>query len=201
MKHICVFCGSSPGLKKEYMEAASILGTTLAERKITLVYGGASVGLMGQAARSCLEKGGEVIGVITRNFVEQEVAFTKLTNLYVVETMHERKAKMAELSDGFIALPGGLGTLEELFEILTWSQLGIHTKPCGLLNTCGYYDDMIRFLDLTVDQQFVEPVHRQMIQIDDQPDKLLDKFEVYQPPQANKADWVRQLTEQANAKQ
>jgi uncharacterized protein (TIGR00730 family) len=173
------------------------MGQALAKRDITLVYGGASVGMMGQLAKACLDAGGEVIGVIPRKLVEMEVAFTQLAQLHVVESMHERKAKMAEMADGFIALPGGLGTIEEFFEVLTWAQLGMHRKPCGLLNTCRYYDKLIDFLDQAVKQQFVEPVHREMIQIDESPDGLLKKFETYQAPQTNKAAWVLQMTNKA----
>lgn len=200
MKHICVFCGSSPGSGQDYMLAARHLGITLARRDITLVYGGASVGLMGQVAKACLEAGGEVIGVITKKLVDMEVAYTGLAQLHVVESMHERKAKMAELADGFIALPGGLGTIEEFFEVLTWSQLGMHKKPCGLLNTCRYYDKMLAFLDTAVDQQFVELVHRNMILMDESPEGLLQKFETYQAPQSDKAAWVLHMTNQANGK-
>ncbi len=199
MKRICVFCGSSPGAKPDYIQAAKLLGRTLAQKHITLVYGGASVGLMGQVATACLEAGGEVIGVIPRSLVQMEVANTQLAQLEVVESMHERKARMAELSDGFIALPGGLGTLEEFCEVLTWAQLGMHQKPCGLLNICQYYDPLIDFLDRAVEQQFIELAHREMVQIDASVDGLLDKFETYQPPQTNKAAWVRQLTHNMNS--
>jgi uncharacterized protein (TIGR00730 family) len=197
VKQICVFCGSSPGEGQDYIKAARSMGQALAKRDITLVYGGASVGMMGQLAKACLDAGGEVIGVIPRKLVEMEVAFTQLAQLHVVESMHERKAKMAEMADGFIALPGGLGTIEEFFEVLTWAQLGMHRKPCGLLNTCRYYDKLIDFLDQAVEQQFVEPVHREMIQIDESPDGLLKKFETYQAPQTNKAAWVLQMTNKA----
>ncbi len=194
MKRICVFCGSSPGAKPDYIQTARLLGRTLAKMKITLVYGGASVGTMGQLAKSCLESGGEVIGVIPKKLVEMEVSYKGLTRLHVVETMHERKAMMAELADGFIAMPGGLGTIEEFFEVLTWAQLGMHRKPCGLLNICHFYDKLMDFLDLTVEEQFVEINHREMIQIDESPEGLLKKFETYQAPQTNKAAWVLSLT-------
>ncbi len=137
MKRVCVFCGSSPGARPEYLQAAIELGQALAGKNIGLVYGGAKVGMMGKIAESVLEKGGEVIGVIPKDLVEREVAFTGLADLRVVGSMHERKALMADLSDGFIALPGGLGTIEEFFEVVTWAQLGIHPKPCGLLNVRG----------------------------------------------------------------
>lgn len=196
MKSICVFCGSSPGQGAEYMQAARRLGLALAERHLTLVYGGGNVGLMGQVARACLDGGGEVIGVITRQLVNMEVALTILENLYVVETMHERKARMAELADGFVALPGGLGTIEEFFEVLTWSQLGIHKKPCGLLNTAHYYDSLLQFLDTAVDKQFIGSVPRQMVLVDDTPERLLDRFETYQAPHVDKGAWAKHLMEQ-----
>lgn len=195
MKRICVFCGSSPGTNPDYLRAAQELGRILAERNLTLVFGGARVGIMGQLAKAVLQANGEVIGVIPRQLVEMEVAYTQLEELHVVDSMHARKALMAELADGFIVLPGGLGTLEEFFEILTWSQLGMHYKPCGLLNTCRYYDRLMEFLDQMVEQGFVEQIHREMIQIDEKPDRLLDTFQTYQAPQVSKAAWVLQMTE------
>jgi len=194
MKRICVFCGSSPGSGPEYAKAAKQLGYTLASRDIGLVYGGAKVGIMGHIAKSVLEKGGEVIGVIPKELVEKEVAFTDLADLRVVNSMHERKALMADLSDGFIALPGGLGTIEEFFEVVTWAQLGIHPKPCGLLNVKQYYNRLLDFLDHTVNENFVELEHRSMILVDENPEKLLQKFESYHPPITDKAKWVLQLT-------
>jgi uncharacterized protein (TIGR00730 family) len=199
MKRICVFCGSSPGAKPDYAQAARSLGRALAARKITLVYGGASVGIMGQLADACLEAGGEVIGVIPKKLVEMEVAKTELAHLRIVDSMHERKALMAELSDGFIALPGGLGTIEEFFEALTWAQLGMHQKPCGLLNTNGFYDTLATFLHHLVEQQFVERDHCEMIQIDKTPEGLLRRFDAYHPPKANKAAWVLEMTRKQNA--
>lgn len=193
MKRICVFCGSSPGAGQDYVQVARSLGRALAERNITLVYGGASVGLMRQLANACLEAGGDAIGVIPRRLVEMELAHKQLAQLHVVETMHERKSLMAELADGFVALPGGLGTIEEFFEVLTWSQLGIHQKPCGLLNTCQYFDDLLNFLDRGVEQMFIETAHREMILIDESPANLLNKFATYQAPQTNKAAWVLQM--------
>ena len=198
MKRICVFCGSSPGAKPDYIRTARLLGQTLAKMNITLVYGGASVGIMGQLAKSCLEAGGEVIGVIPKRLVEMEVAYKELAQLHVVESMHERKTLMAELADGFIALPGGLGTIEEFFEVLTWAQLGMHRKPCGLLNICQYYDELIGFLNRAVDEQFVDITHREMILIDESPDGLLKKFETYQAPQTNKAAWVLKMSNSFN---
>jgi uncharacterized protein (TIGR00730 family) len=194
MKRICVFCGSSPGARAEYLHAAEQLGYTLARRNIGLVYGGARVGIMGKIAEAVLEKGGEVIGVIPKGLLEREVAFTGLADLRVVDSMHERKALMADLSDGFIALPGGLGTIEEFFEVVTWAQLGIHPKPCGLLNVEQYYNRLMDFLDHTVNEKFVELEHRAMILMDENPERLLQKFETYHPPIIDKAQWVLQFS-------
>jgi len=194
MRRICVFCGSSPGARPEYLQAAKQLGYTLASKDIGLVYGGARVGMMGKIAESVLEKGGEVTGVIPKGLVEKEVAFTELADLRVVDSMHERKALMADLSDGFIALPGGLGTIEEFFEVLTWAQLGIHPKPCGLLNVKQYYDRLLDFLDHSVEEKFVELEHRSMILVDENPKRLLKKFETYLPPKIDKAKWVLGLS-------
>jgi uncharacterized protein (TIGR00730 family) len=169
------------------------LGQILAERQIGLVYGGGSVGLMGTLARAALAAGGEVIGVIPRGLAEREVGFTELDDLRVVETMHDRKLLISELSDAFITLPGGLGTLEELFEVLCWGQLGLHTKPCGLLNVCSYYDGLITFLNHITAEHFVEPEHRGMILVDENPARLLDQFATYQPPTLDKAAWVLRL--------
>jgi len=193
MKRICVFCGSSPGARPEYLQAAEQLGYILANKNIGLVYGGAKVGIMGKIAEAVLEKGGEVIGVIPKGLVDKEVAFTGLADLRVVDSMHERKALMADLSDGFIALPGGLGTIEEFVEVVTWTQLGIHPKPCGLLNVKQYYNRLIDFLDHTVNEKFVGLEHRSMILIDESPERLLHKFETYRPPLADKAQWVLQF--------
>ena len=155
-----------------------------------MVYGGAKVGLMGRLAEAVLERKGEIIGVIPRSLFEKEVAFTGLTDLRVVDSMHERKALMAELADGFIALPGGFGTVEEFFEVATWAQLGLHTKPCGLLNVHHYFDRLLEFMDHTVSERFVEPEHRAMILVDDEPERLLGQFETYQPPKVDKAKWA-----------
>jgi uncharacterized protein (TIGR00730 family) len=197
VKRICVFCGSSPGARPEYVEAARQLGRTLASKGIGLVYGGAKVGTMGQLASAALEAGGEVIGVIPEQLVKKEVAFTGLADLQVVGSMHERKARMVALADGFIALPGGLGTFEEFFEALTWAQLGIHHKPCGFLNVCGYYDKLIAFLDHAIEQQFVKSEYRAMVLVDEDPERLLEKFAAYQPPKIDKAAWILQLNEQS----
>lgn len=174
------------GVKLSYVDSARLLGKTLAEQNITLVYGGASVGIMGQIADATMASGGEVIGVMPKQLVDREVAHNSLNQLIVVENMHERKAKMAELSDGFIALPGGLGTLEELFEVLTWSQLRIHNKPCALLNIEGYYDQLIAFLDNAVAEKFIKPVHRDMILVSDNPIELLGTIQNYIPSNVDK---------------
>jgi len=169
---------------------AERLGEMLVKKRIGLVYGGGDVGLMGVIAHVVVERGGEVIGVIPKALADKEVAYTALADLRVVDSMHERKALMAELSDAFIALPGGLGTLEEFFEVLTWAQLGIHTKPCGILNVGGYYDHLLTFLDRAVHQQFITSEHRSMVLVDDDPEGLLRKFEHYTPPKIDKAAWA-----------
>ena len=189
LKRICVYCGSSSGNKIYYEEEARYLGRLLVERRIELVYGGARVGIMGAIADEVLNEGGKVIGVIPQNLVRREVAHNGLMDLRIVDSMHERKALMSELSDGFIALPGGLGTLEELFEILTWSQLGLHSKPTGLLNIGGYYDRLIGFLDYAVEESFLKPVNRSLLLIKDKAEELIETFEHYQSPVLEK--WLR----------
>ena len=176
MKSVCVFCGSSPGSKPDYIASSELLAKVMAERNLSLVYGGAHVGIMGAIANHLLELGGEVIGVIPEALVELEVAHQGLTQLHVVADMHERKAKMAELSDGFVALPGGLGTLEELFEVLTWAQLAFHDKPVGLLNVAGFYDDLLRFLDNACQEAFMKPGHRDLLLDDINPSALLARM-------------------------
>ena len=188
MNSICVFCGSSFGKDPAYKEAARSLGATLAERDITLVYGGGNVGLMGTVADAALAAGGEVVGVIPEALVEREIAHENLTKLHVVSSMHERKALMSELSDGFIALPGGNGTLEEFFEVLTWAQLGEHRKPCGLLNVSGYYGPLLNVLDHMVDQGFLAEKHRSIVQVETTPEDMLDAFYGYVPPDTVK--WI-----------
>ncbi len=194
LSKICVFCGSSPGAGAEYLRAAQQLGETLAHRNITLVYGGSKVGLMGRVAKAAAGAGGQVTGVIPQSLVDMEVADTEVADLRVVGSMHERKALMADLSDGFIALPGGLGTIEEFFEVVTWAQLGFHQKPCGLLNINGYFDPLLAFLDGMQRQEFIDREHRKMILVDAAIDGLLDQFENYTPPTANKAAWVLEKT-------
>ena len=193
MKRLCVFCGSSPGAMPEYSQAARRLGSLLAQRQVGLVYGGGNVGMMGQLAKAVIEQGGEVIGVIPRELLEKKVAYTALSDLRVVGSMHERKALMAELADGFIALPGGLGTLEEFFEVWTWAQLGLHQKPCGLLNICDYYTPLITFLDHLVTQGFLAAAHRSMVMVEEHPEALLEQFDQYRAPIVDKAAWALQL--------
>lgn len=188
MRRICVFCGSNPGRSPAYREAAIALGQTLARRRIGLVYGGASVGLMGVVADTVLAAGGEAIGVIPEMLVAKEIAHPGLTEQHVVPSMHARKAKMAELADGFVALPGGVGTLEELFEVWTWAQLGSHAKPCGLLDVNGFYGKLEAFLDHVVDEGFLREGHRRMLMVAAAPDALLDAFATYTPPVVHK--WV-----------
>jgi uncharacterized protein (TIGR00730 family) len=188
MQRICVFCGSSPGLLPDYLAAARELGAALVRHKLELVYGGAHLGLMGAIANSVIASGGTAIGVMPQAMIEREIAHRGLSELHIVQSMHERKALMAELADGFIALPGGFGTLEEFFEIVTWGQLGIHQKPFGLLNQRGFFDQLIGFMDFAVSQQFIRPQHREMILVDSDPDRLLERLAAYQRPQVTK--WI-----------
>ena len=188
LRRVCVFCGSNPGRDPRFLEAARQLGRTLARGGIGLVYGGASVGLMGAVADAALDAGGDVVGVIPRALAEKEVAHRGLPDLRVVGSMHERKALMAELSDGFVALPGGAGTLEELFEVWTWAQLGYHDKPCGLLDVAGFYAKLTEFLDGATAQGFMKAPHRDMLLVADTADDLLDRFRAYAAPQVGK--WI-----------
>jgi uncharacterized protein (TIGR00730 family) len=188
IRRLAVFCGSNPGARPDYMAAASDFGRFLALRGIGIVYGGSSVGLMAALADAAVDALGEVIGVIPRMLVQREVANTALSDLRIVESMHQRKAMMAELADGFVALPGGVGTLEEFFEIWTWAQLGMHSKPCGLLNVAGYFDPLLEFLDGAVEEKFVRDVHRAMVIVESEPDALVARFEAYEPPRVVK--WV-----------
>ena len=176
---ICVFTGSRPGARSEYAEAARQLGRLLVERGYGLVYGGGSVGLMAVVADAVLERHGQVIGVIPELLVDKELAHRGLSDLRIVKSMHERKAVMAELSDGFMGLPGGIGTMEEFFEVLSWAQLSLHDKPCGLLNVRGYYQHLVRFLDHAVDQSFLKPKHRSLLIVEEEPERLLDRFEEF----------------------
>ena len=188
IRRLAVFCGSNPGARPEYVEAARSLGRLLCARGIGIVYGGSSVGLMAALADTMLDELGDIIGVIPRMLVEREVANKALTDLRIVGSMHERKAMMAELADGFVALPGGIGTLEEFFEIWTWGQLGMHQKPCGLLNAAGYFDPLLQFLDRAVEEKFVREVHRSMVVVESDPSALLARFEAYEPPRVVK--WI-----------
>ena len=189
LSSVSVFCGSSFGSSPEYAAAARKLGRALAEQRITLVYGGGNVGLMGELADAALAGGGEVIGVIPHGLAVKELAHEGATKMHVVDTMHERKALMADLCDASLALPGGLGTLEEIFEIITWGQLGIHQKPCGFLNVAGYYDQLIGFLDFAAGQQFIKPEHRATILVDGDHGRLLERMRAYEPPAIEK--WIR----------
>ena len=186
MKRICVFAGSNSGARGEYVAAAGELGRVLARRRLGLVYGGARVGLMGALADEALSGGGHVIGVMPEALVQKEIAHRGLSELRVVKSMHERKATMADLSDGFVALPGGWGTLEEFFEVLTWGQLGLHRKPCGLLNIHGYFDRLLAFADHCVEEGFVKREHRSMISVADSPNELLDGLAAYKAPEVKK---------------
>ncbi|MFN3581118.1 MAG: TIGR00730 family Rossman fold protein [Pseudomonas sp.] len=185
---ICVFCGSSAGTQPLYIEAAQQLGAALAKAGICLVYGGAQVGLMGAVADAALAAGGEVIGVIPRHLVDRELAHGGLTELREVTSMHERKAMMADLSDAFIALPGGVGTFEELFEVWTWGQLGHHQKPCALFNAGGYYDKLIDFLDHATNQGFMRQRHREMLIVSPDVESVLAKVQAYEAPKV--AKWM-----------
>ncbi|WP_394828699.1 TIGR00730 family Rossman fold protein [Pendulispora albinea] len=185
---ICVFCGSSAGKRPDYMEAARAFGHLLATRGIGLVYGGASVGMMGAVADAALAAGGEVIGVIPRALVDREIAHKGLTDLRVVESMHERKALMAELSNGFVSLPGGTGTLEEAFEVWTWGVLGFHKKACAWLNVAGYYDALMAAIDRMASEGFLKEEHRHMVLVDSDADKLVTQIANYTPPQM-KSKW------------
>ncbi len=192
MNRICVFCGSSPGSSPVYVQMARKLGRTLARRGIALVYGGGSIGLMGAIADAALGEGGEVIGVIPRALQLRELAHPRLSALHVVGSMHERKARMAEMADAFVALPGGMGTLEEFAEVLTWAQLGLHRRPCGLLDVAGYYDPLVDFFDRAVVLGFVRPEHRRIVLIEREPEALLDALAAYEPPAVER--WIDSRT-------
>lgn len=188
MTSLCVYCGSSSGRIDAYAVEARALARAMTERGIRLIYGGAGVGIMGVVADEVLRLGGEAVGVIPESLMRKEIAHAGLTELHVTASMHARKTLMAELADGFVALPGGLGTLEELFEVWTWAQLGFHHKPCGLLNVAGYYDALIGFLDHAAGEQFVRPDQRNMLVVESDPIALLDRFTTYTPPAMTK--WV-----------
>ena len=188
MRRLCVFCGSSTGNQRAYSEAAEALGAVLAERGIGLVYGGGNVGLMGVIADAVMAGGGHVIGVIPQSLADREIAHTGITELRVVDSMHARKAMMAELADAFIAMPGGVGTFEEFFEVVTWTQLGLHRKPCGLLNVNGFYAPLALFIDQAVTEGFIKPVHRAAIVVDSDPVRLLDTLGTIELPSVPK--WI-----------
>jgi uncharacterized protein (TIGR00730 family) len=192
MNRVCVFCGSSTGRNPAHLEAARRMGRALAARGLGVVYGGGSVGLMGALADAALAAGGEVVGVIPRALQLRELAHGGLTTLHVVGSMHERKARMAELADGFVALPGGMGTLEEFAEVLTWAQLGLHARPCGLLDVAGYYRPLISFFDAAAAEGFVRPEHRRLVLVAGEPDALLDALEAWQPPPIER--WIDERT-------
>jgi uncharacterized protein (TIGR00730 family) len=191
MKSVCVFCGSSVGKQLMYIEKAKELGKLLASRDIALVYGGGNIGLMREIADAVLENGGEVTGVMPGLIAEKEIVHEGLTHLHIVETMHERKALMAKLSDGFIAMPGGFGTIDEMFEIMTWNQLEIINKPTGLLNIKGYFDRLLGFIDHAVDEKFVRAEHRSNLIVEDSPELLLNKLMQHRPMKAEK--WIDRL--------
>lgn len=189
MKYITVFCGSSPGTQSIYTDQAYQLGKTLAQRGIGLVYGGARVGLMGAVANGAIENKGEAIGVLPHFLRSKEIAHESLTTLILVETMHERKTKMHELCDGVITMPGGFGTMEELFEMLTWAQLGLHQKPIGILNINGFYNELISLIQAMMNKGFLKPIHQQMLLVDNSIEGLLKKMELYMPPET--AKWIK----------
>src|SRR5215475_12625623 len=192
MKRICVFCGSSSGSRPEFRVCAEELGTELIRRKIGLIYGGGNVGLMGAIADSVLESGGEAIGVIPEHLMAREIGHKRLTKLHIVRSMHERKALMADLSDAFIALPGGFGTLEEFFEVLTWSQLGLHAKPCGIMNVLNYYTPLLEMLDHAVEERFLKPQNRALVLARNTPAELLEALEEWRPVHVEK--WLDRST-------
>jgi len=188
MKSITVFCGSSFGSDEIYKEQAYLIGKTLAKENICLIYGGANVGLMGAVADGAIQNGGKAIGVLPHFLQSKEIAHTHLTELIVVETMHERKTKMNDLSDGVIVLPGGYGTLEEFFEMITWAQLGLHKKPIAILNINGFYDDLIKLVQTMVDKGFLKQINQEMLLVSDSIDELLEKMKNYQAPTVGK--WI-----------
>jgi uncharacterized protein (TIGR00730 family) len=188
MRRICVFCGSSSGTRQNYQQAAQAVGRLLCRRGIELVYGGGNVGLMGVLANACLDEGGRVIGVIPQALADRELAHTGLTELRIVSSMHERKALMADLSDAFVSLPGGYGTWEEFFEVLTWSQLGIQRKACGVLNVDGYYDPLLAMADKALSEGFIRSIHRDSLLSDADPERLLDRLGNHDVPALDK--WI-----------
>ncbi|KUJ51163.1 TIGR00730 family Rossman fold protein [Chryseobacterium sp. JAH] len=188
MKSITVFCGSSFGSDEKFKDQATLLGQTLAKQNIQLIYGGANVGLMGAVADGVLSESGKAVGVLPHFLQSKEIAHTQLTELILVESMHERKTKMNDLCDGVIVLPGGYGTLEEFFEMITWAQLGLHKKPIAILNIDGFYDDLIRFVKTMVDKGFLKQINQEMLLVSDDIDELLGKMRNYQAPTVGK--WI-----------
>ena len=194
MKRLCIYCGSSPGARADYAQAAQQCGQLLAAAGVGLVYGGGRVGMMGLIADAVIEQGGEVIGVIPHHLADKELAHERATEMIRVNSMHERKQLMADLSDGFIALPGGIGTLEELFETFTWLQLGLHPKPIGVLNVAGFFDAMLAQLDHMVAERFLKPEHRDMLIVDDDMERLMARMEAFVAPDAEK--WLDQVAKE-----
>jgi uncharacterized protein (TIGR00730 family) len=192
MRRICVFCGSSPGSRPEYRAAAEEMGAELVRKNVGLVYGGGNVGLMGIIADAVLKAGGEAIGVIPENLMALEIGHKGLTKLHVVRSMHERKALMADLSDAFVAMPGGFGTLEEFCEMVTWTQLGLHAKPCGMLNVLGFYTPLLAMLDHAVEEGFLKPENRMLVLARESPEELLRAMEGWRPLRVEK--WISRET-------
>ena len=188
LRRVCVFCGSNPGNRRDYEDAAVALGRALVDRDLELVYGGASVGLMGVLADAVLAAGGRAVGVMPEAFVAKEIVHDGLSELLVVSSMHERKAAMAERADAFVALPGGFGTFEETLEVITWTQLGLHAKPVGLLDVAGFFDHLVRFIDHAVDEGFVRTAHRELVIVDPEPIGMLDRLQRFEPPTV--AKWI-----------
>ncbi len=186
LRSVCVFCGSNPGRRPAFVDVARAVGRSLALSGVRLVYGGGGVGLMGAVADAALEAGGEVAGVIPRHLAEREIAHSRLTELHVVDSMHERKALMSELADAFVTLPGGFGTLEETFEVLTWSQLGLHVKPLLVLDVDGFYEPLTAFLDSAVEVGFLRPEHRALLLVEREPERILERLVAFVPPSVEK---------------
>ncbi len=195
IKNIAIFCGSSPGNKPVYIKMAEELAKEMHRRGYGLVYGGAKVGLMGVIADEILNAGGKVTGVMPEHLVRKEVLHEGLGDLYIVKNMHERKGKISEISDAFIAMPGGYGTLDEFFEALTWLQLELHSKPCALYNINGFFDKLMEFIDRASEDMFINSIHRELIIIDDNPVRLLEKMEDFIPPKFDKAAWIKQMSD------
>jgi uncharacterized protein (TIGR00730 family) len=194
MKSICVYCGSADGIPPKYLDAARQMGLTLARRGVALVYGGGRTGLMGAVAEGALSGGGQVTGVIIKSMNTHALAHAGLTRLEVTATIHQRKARMYELADGYIALPGGYGTLDELFETLTWAQIGVHEKPVGILNVSGYYDALLEMLDRAAAEQFIFPEHRLALLCDSDPERLLEAMQNHRPAREAVERWMRRMS-------